>query len=171
MASPGEIFRHETFYADAQGNLQPKFLVVLAFTPSRDLVFRLLTSRQRDRRRDPPCFHGDPLPGYFVGILGGILDAESWVDLRPSEDYDGLSFEAERRNGTLRRIAALPQEMTRLVLDCAAQAPDTTNQQSRAIRDQLAGMPAARWPNFHSWRGSFAGYRLLSIWTHDTANM
>ena len=140
MASPGEIFRHGSFYLDEHGRWQAKYLVVLATTPARDFVFRLLTSRQRDRPRDPPCFHGDPFPGFYVGLVGGPLDSETWIDLRPSEDYDGQSFAADLRAGTLQRICALPVEMLRALLDCTARAPDTTNQQSTAIRDQLAAI-------------------------------
>ena len=140
MASPGEIFRHGSFYLDEQSRWLPKYLVLLAASPAGDWIFRLLTSRQRDRPRDPPCFHGDPFPGFYVGLVGSPLDSETWIDLRPSEDYDGQSFSADLRAGTLQRVAALSVETLRPLLACAAQAPDTTNQQSRAIRDQLASM-------------------------------
>ena len=144
MASPGEIYRHGAFYLDEQSRWLPKYLVLLARLPGDDLIFRLLTSRQRDRPRDPPCFHGDPFPGFYVGHIGSPLDSETWIDLRPSEDYDGHSFRVDMREGTLQRVAALSMEMLRPLLACAAQAPDTTNQQSHAIRDLIASMPSVR---------------------------
>lgn len=58
---PGRVFRHEQFYLDCETGL--------------------LTSRAYGRREDPPCFHGAPYPGYFLGIPGQGLALRTWVDL------------------------------------------------------------------------------------------
>ena len=54
----------------------------LAVLPGGDLVGRDLTSRAHGRPVAPPCYHGDPYPGFYLGILGGQLQRESWLDLR-----------------------------------------------------------------------------------------
>jgi hypothetical protein len=135
----GDIYRHEAFYPDpGTGELLPKYLVILARLPGGDLVARLLTSRAHGRPERPPCFHGNPYPGYYLGVLGGSLGAKSWVDLRPFRDLDGIDFRRELRAATLAPVQAVPAPDLRPLLECAAAAADTTRQQERAIRDELA---------------------------------
>ncbi len=90
----GEIYRHEAFYLNQEsGEFEPKYLLLLATLPSGDFVARLLTSRAHGRPEDPPCFHGNPYPSYYLGVLGGPLGAKSWLDLRFLEDFDELEFQ------------------------------------------------------------------------------
>ena len=68
MPLPGEIYRHDRFYRNEQGEWEAKYLVVLAFTAGRDVICRTLTSRRNGRPEAPPCYHGSPyrlLPGPF----------------------------------------------------------------------------------------------------------
>jgi hypothetical protein len=135
----GDIYQHSAFYPDPQtGELRPKYLVVLAHLPGGDLVARLLTSRAHGRPERPPCFHGNPYPGYYLGRLGGSLGAKSWLDLRPFQDLDGVDFRRELRAGTLTLVQAVPDTALRPMLECAAAADDTTRLQEDAIRDALA---------------------------------
>ena len=91
---PGRIYRHEQFYLDRDtGLLKPKYFLVLAVQSSGDCVARLLTSRAHGRPEQPPCFHGTPYPGYFLGIPGQGLGVRTWIDLRFLEDFDGLDFQ------------------------------------------------------------------------------
>lgn len=138
---PGEIYRHERFYTDPQtGELLKKYAVILALTRGGDVVFRLLTSRAHGRPETPPCFHGMPYPGYYLGVLGGTLGTKSWLDLRGQGDYDGECFRLGVRQDRIHLVMSLPKDLFRAVLDCAARADDTTDAQGRAMLDVLAAL-------------------------------
>jgi hypothetical protein len=137
----GDIYRHERFYRDTvTGELKPKFLVFLAPTAGDDWVVRLLTSQVNLRTEDPPCSLEYPRPGFYLGILGGPLPLKTWVDLRGLDDVDLLEVPRLIRLGIMTRISALPAHMLVPLLECAAQADDTTRYQERALRDLLARM-------------------------------
>lgn len=138
---PGEIHHHRRFYADREtGELRGKFLLVLAVTHGGDIVVRLLTSRQHGRPKTPPCFQGDPYPGFHFGVLGGPLNRETWLDLRPADDIDPFMAERDRRKGDLELTSAIPHALLRPAAECVAGARDTTRAQERAIRDFLASL-------------------------------
>ena len=137
--SPGDIYRHSRFYLDsATGEMKPKFLLVLAISPAGDLVVRLLTSRAHGRPEHPPCFHGAPYAGFYFGVLGGLLGAKSWLDLRQQDDLDTDDFNRAVRKGFVTKVMELPSVMLIPALDCAARADDTTRQQETLMRDVLA---------------------------------
>ena len=136
----GQIYRHDHFYRDAAGQWQAKYFLVLTGTLDGDVVFRLLTSRAHGRLEQPPCYHGNPYPGFCLGHLGGVLTTKSWLDLRRHDDYDGISFTADLTTGDLLPVATLPHETLCQALDCAANADDTTRQQERLMRDQRAAL-------------------------------
>lgn len=136
----GRIYKHSAFYLDrTTGLLKPKFLAVLAHTPGGDIVARLLTSRPHGRPEKPPCFQGDPYPGYFLGVLGDPLPVKSWLDLRHLDDLDPYAIEGDSKKGLLIEVTTLPEGVLRPLLECAASANDTTRLQERAIRHTLAG--------------------------------
>jgi hypothetical protein len=136
---PGEVYRHDIFYRNAEtGQLEPKYLVLLATLPSGDLVARLLTSRPHGRPEQPPCFHGRPYSSFFLGVIGGPLSSKSWVDLRYLDDFDEFEFQRRLKSKRITSTTSLAKEMLAPLLDCAAAAEDTTRLQERAIRDELA---------------------------------
>lgn len=135
----GEIYRHDRFYVDpATGEIRAKYLLILAPTRAGDWVARLLTSRQNMRPRDPRCYHGDPYPGYFLGVPGGPLTFDTWVDLRGMHDLDAEDARGHAARDVLTSVLRLERTVVVDVLACAASALDTTFQQERALRDQLA---------------------------------
>lgn len=138
--APGHLDRRIRFYRDAAGQWQTKYLLVLAGTQDGDVVFRLLTSRAHGRPERPPCYHGDPYAGFYLGYLGGELSAKSWLDLRPQDDYDGLSFAADLTANALTQVATLATDILCQALDCAAKADDTTRQQECLMRDQRTAL-------------------------------
>jgi len=140
---PGTILHHPHFYADPEtGELKPKFLFVLATTGSGDVVWRLLTSRQYGRPESPPCCHGDPYPGFYLGVIetSARLGKKSWIDLRFLDDGDGIEVVRLLDKGKLTKAIAICGTSLRAALECAAAADDTTRAQERTIRDQLAGL-------------------------------
>lgn len=136
---PREIYCHHAFYRDRlTGEVKRKFFVVLARLPSEDLVVRLLTSRSHGRPETPPCFHGMPYPGFYLGVLGGRFGKESWLDLRYLDDFDPSGAVALRKRSVLEHEGTLAPSVFPALLDCAARADDTTKAQERAMRDELA---------------------------------
>jgi len=138
----GQIYRHAKFYVDLRsGEMEPKFLLILAAPAGDDLVVRLLTSRYAGLRPEvPPCYHGDPYAGFYLGVLGGELTAKSWLDLRYHVDLDLWDVQRELQQGVLRFVMDVPAELLRPVLACAANADDTTPNQGRKIRDAMAAL-------------------------------
>lgn len=135
---PGEIHLHRRFYADPEtGELRGKFLLALAITRSGDIVVRLLTSRQHGRPKSPPCFHGDPYPCFYFGVLGGRFARESWLDLRAADDIDPFLGQRAHKKGDLDLVTALPLDLLRPAAECVAGALDTTRAQEQAIRGFL----------------------------------
>lgn len=138
---PGEIFRHDRFYRnDESGELQYKYLLVLARTRSADFVARLLTSRAHGRPEHPPCYHGYPYPGFYLGVPGEPLTTRTWLDLRTLDDLEEFEAARRMRDGLLTRIMTLSRATLIEALECAAGADDTTREQQRAMRDQLASL-------------------------------
>lgn len=140
---PGSIVKVAQFYEDEQGNWLPKFALVLAFCQrSHDIVWRLLTSRQHGRPEAPCCYHGDPVPGYFLGIIDpdGPLAERSWLDLRQLDDCDFAEAIEDLRSGRITHICKLPDDVFKLAASCAAAADDTSTGQEGLIRDHLASL-------------------------------
>ena len=137
--SPGEIFRHARYYRSA-GEWKSKYLLILAGTPGGDVIYRLLTSRAHGRPKKPRCFHGDPYPGFYLGVLGGPLTADSWLSLHPTDDYDGSALLTGIQSGDIQPITSLPMTLLCPALDCVANADDTTQQQEHCIRDVRAAL-------------------------------
>lgn len=138
--APGHIYRRVRVYRDAAGQWQTKYFLVLAGTQDGGVVFRLLTSRAHGRPERPPCYHDDPYPSFYLGYLGGELSAKSWLDLRPQDDYDGISFAADLTANALTQVATLATDILCQALDCVANADDTTRQQEGLMRDQRAAL-------------------------------
>jgi hypothetical protein len=137
----GTILHHPRFYADPDtGELKPKFLFVLATTGGGDVVWRLLTSRQYGRPENPPCHHGDPYPGFYLGVVdtSARLGKKSWLDLRAFDDGDGIEVDRLLDAGVLTIETSITGDLLRAALECAAAEDDATRAQERAIRVGLA---------------------------------
>lgn len=137
---PGDIFRDDAFYVAPTGELKAKYVLVLATPAECDVIVRLLTSRQHGRPEDPPCFHGDPYAGYYLGVPGGELNRETWVDLRAQDDLDTISCRGRQERGLMVRVLQRDPITTARVVECVAGADDTTREQESRLRDMLAAM-------------------------------
>lgn len=138
---PGQIYSHSHFYQDkSNGEWKRKYLLVLAFSPSSDIIYRLLTSRATGREKSPLCCNADPYPGFYLGYIGGELNTSSWLDLRKQDDYDYVVFNNDIKNAYIELITQLDNKLFCMALDCAANADDTTRQQERCMRDIRDGL-------------------------------
>lgn len=135
----GEIYHHADFYTDlTHGGMLSKYLVILALPEGGDVVMRLLTSQHGDvRPQQPPCYHGPPYPGFFLGVIGEPLTKNSWLDLRPFDDYDIDAFRGRLRKGLIQSVGVLDRVLLRAAMECAAGADDTSRAQERHIRDAM----------------------------------
>ncbi len=139
--NPGEIYRHDAFYRNRDtGELERKYLLVLAHTPGNDIVARLLTSRAHGRSEHPRCYHGLPYGGFYLGTPGAPLTSKTWVDLRYLDDIDASAAQRLSQQGILGLVITLSEALLAEVLECVAAADDTTRRQEIAIRDVLANM-------------------------------
>jgi hypothetical protein len=138
---PGDIYRHEKFYLNREtGEFQAKFFLVLALTPSDDIIARLLTSRAHGRREHPPCFHGDPYPSYYLGELGAPLTKKSWLDLRKFDELDRSVIDRNFKKKLVTHVINISGQTLFDMMECAANAEDTTAFQCRHILDTLSRM-------------------------------
>ena len=138
--SPGLILRHSQFYKNPDREWEAKFLIILAVAPGGDIIFRLLTSQSNSRPEQPRCYHGDPYPSYFLGILGKQLQLNSWLDLRYADDYDEDCFIRDLEAGILAPTFEVPRDLFCDALTCVVGAEDTTRQQEKAIRELRAAL-------------------------------
>lgn len=138
----GSILLANDFYVDvATGQLLPKYLLVLAHARrSGDIVWRLLTSRAHGRPETPACYHGDPYPGFYLGVIlpEEGLGKKTWLDLRALDDGDLGEVRADLASGKLRYVCGLGGGLLRPACLCAAAADDTSTEQEASIRDHLA---------------------------------
>lgn len=133
MPSPGEIWLDSDFF---DGGYPPKrkFLLVLA-TDQGYITYRLLTSQQYGRPMDPRCYHGTPYSGFYLGVLGGPLYKDSWLDMAFTDDMDSIQFGKMERAGRLSYQMRLDLPLFCAALRCVANANanDTTLRQRRHI--------------------------------------
>lgn len=142
--APGTVLHHSRFNLDTDtGEYRSKFLVLLAPMRGDDWVVRLLTSRYSGvRPEQPPCHHGDPYPGFYLGVLDPAngLGRKSWLDLRRLDDADAADMSRSLQAGILTAVTTLSAELLKPALVCAAGADDTTRAQEQALRDQVAAL-------------------------------
>lgn len=139
--TPGAILKHARFYPDPEsGEMLPKYLLVLAPQTGGDIVFRLLTSKPHGRQESPACNHSPPYPSFYLGVLGGALGSQSWLDLRGIEDYEAGAFSKHLKQGLMTPNMVLSKPLLCAALACAAAADDTTQAQERALRDQRSAL-------------------------------
>ena len=141
VMTPGGIYHHRHFYVDPETRaFRGKYMLVLAATRGGDLIIRLLTSRPHGRPERPRCYHGDPYPGFYLGILGRPLDRPTWLDLRYLDDADPHVAQREEHTGLIQHVTTLTPGLFRDALECAAGATDTSRMQERSMRDQMAAL-------------------------------
>lgn len=135
MPQPGEIWLDSDFFDGVAP--KKKYLLVLEVHRG-DITLRYLTSKSYGRPEDPPCFHGDPYPGFYLGVLGPPLVLQSWLDLAGTDDLDQVTFGKMERAGRLSKVMDLDGPLFCAALRCVAGAPDTTGLQARKILDVAA---------------------------------
>jgi len=89
---PGEIYRHEAFYADEEtGELRRKYFAVMASLAGGDFVGRLLTSRPHGRPEDPRYFPGALDRHALMSLLECAAAADDTTQLQERAMRDQLA--------------------------------------------------------------------------------
>jgi hypothetical protein len=138
MALPGEVYRDDA-YPITEGT-KTKYIVLLCQDRAGDWVYALSTSQQHGRSENPRCNHGT-LPSFYLGIVAGIFPIPTWIDLMHPcvEDSTDLAKKIRAQKWTSRGM--VPQELFKLLLDCASRAEDFDPRQAQSLRDTLAELP------------------------------
>lgn len=129
---PNTLWRDGQYYLDAaSGEYMPKYVLILATSLNGDdALSAVLTSKSNGLRRDPPCDHGPPRAGYFIGVPGGGLTLPTWVDFSSVDDQDSFAFERRVVAGRVSKAAlTLPPPLFCQVLRCLTQSDDLVKRQ------------------------------------------
>lgn len=132
MAVPGEIWLDHKYYIDRNGIPRRKYMVILGVGGGL-ICYRLLTSKQAGRPITPTCYHGDPYPSFYLGVLGSPLTKESWIDLREADELDDVRFQGLRVASQISLVTSLPRDVLCEALSCAARAADTSRSEARKM--------------------------------------
>ncbi len=142
LAIAGQIWQDDCYYLDNQtGQCMRKFVLVLAVdTQSGDSVTVVFTSKSNGLPETPTCYIGNPRSGYYLGILGGLLNKPTWVDFNCLETLDSDDLELHTQSG---RKSLLNQTLSNVqlcaVLRCIMQIQeDISKREFRLLGDAIA---------------------------------
>lgn len=139
MPNIGEIWRKDRYYQDDNGAWMPKFILFLGTNRSNDFINRLLTKRAHGRLTVAGCSHAYPYGGFYLGIPGSPrLLQPSWVDIRKQPDIDADFFALRASEFTFEMT--LTGQVLYDIINCVAEAEDTTVEQESCLRDSLAAL-------------------------------
>jgi hypothetical protein len=93
-AAAGQVWKDDCYYLNTEtGQGMCKFVLVLAVdVQTGDSVTVVFTSRPNGLPDNPACYIGYPRSGYYVGILGGLLNKPTWVDFNCLETLDSYDL-------------------------------------------------------------------------------
>lgn len=139
----GQIWQDDCYYLDRlTGECKRKYRLVLAVAPkSGDCLTAVFTSKPNGLPDHPACQLGPPRAGFFVGVPGGKLNVETWVDfssLQTLDLADIQGFVASGRALLLKQTLAAAQFCA--VLRCVLQHDDLELRQARWVGDTAAAL-------------------------------
>lgn len=137
---PGQIWCDEAYYLNPEtGEAQRKYVLVLSVEPaSADPLIAVLTSKRHGRPVDPRCHLEFPRAGYYVGVLGGPLQTQSWVDFTEVRLLDEWDMARHVESGQKSLLDDdLPKDLLCGVLRCLQGSDDITMRQQRMIGDTI----------------------------------
>lgn len=128
----GEIWTHQK-YQLSDGSYKPKHLVILGECNQKyDLLYARLTSRSNGLPSDPPCYHGNPRSGFYLGIPGNRLAQHTWVV------FDDISYLDSREVQYLQYTGLIvPNPIFCNLLRCIQQSEDILGIQYSQIMDTI----------------------------------
>lgn len=134
MPQPGELYYFPR-YVFPDGGQRNKFILLVGKTPADDWILARTTKQPQGRSHNPPCYLGDPYPGFYIDKANGLLTQPTWIALNRLDDYDARDFSAKSGKGDITLVGKLPVDTFCQLLDCAVRAQDITMIQERVMRD------------------------------------
>ena len=145
--APGQIWQDDYYYLDPKsGECKRKYLLVLAVdAKTQDAITIVFTSQPNGLPDHPACYIGNPRSGFYLGVPGGVLQKETWLDFNSLKTLDADDFALHIKQS---RKSLVPQTLSTAsfcaVLRCIMQTQDDiTNQQWRLLGDTVAKLKCA----------------------------
>ncbi|MEC5405136.1 hypothetical protein VOM14_06050 [Paraburkholderia sp. MPAMCS5] len=139
----GQIWRDDCYYLNQETNAcERKYVLILAVNEKGDdAVTAVFTTKPNGLTVSPACSLGEPRAGYFVGIPGGSLPQESWVEFNSVRILDSYDLSLHVKAGRTSLIGqTLPISTLCSVLRCASQCEDISFRALRYIGDAIASL-------------------------------
>ena len=117
-----------------------KYVLLLAVDARHgDSVTAVLTSAANGLPTDPACWQGNPRSGFYLGIPGGLLTKETWVDFNGIQTLDDADLRLQVAQGRKHLLGlSLSPEMFCAVLRCLLGYDDLERRHARLIADLIA---------------------------------
>ena len=140
-AAPGEIWQDDCYYYDPKtGRCMRKYVLMLAIDARQGAcVTAVLTSKSNGLPTDPACWQGNPRSGCYLGVPGGPLTKETWVDFNSIQtlDEDDLARHIAQARKTLLAVM-LSRNVFCGVLRCLIGYDDLEQRHARLVADLIA---------------------------------
>lgn len=142
LAVVGQIWQDDCYYLDDQtGQCMRKFVLILAVNAQTgDSVTVVFTSKSNCLPETPTCYIGNPRSGYYLGVLGGLLNKPTWVDFNRLETLDCDDLKRHVQSGRKALInQTLNSNQLCKVLRCIMQIQaDISKRDYRLLGDTIA---------------------------------
>lgn len=134
----GEVF-HDPNFRFPDGESGNKLLIVLAVSRCGDFIVARTTSKPRAHSWTYGCHNDSVEPNFFIPKTLNIFHEDTWVCLDYLVELDSAEFSA-KVSGAINKIAEIPVELLKLIIDCASRADDTTQRQEQDLRNTLVNL-------------------------------
>lgn len=139
-----QIWQDDCYYLNPQtGECMRKYLLVLAVdAKTQDAVTVVFTSQANGLPDHPACYIGHPRSGFYLGLLGGVLFKETWLDFNSLKTLDSDDFALHIKQSRKSLVSqTLPLAHFCAALRCIMQMQDDiTKQQWRLLGDTVAAL-------------------------------
>ena len=127
MPQPGELY-HFPDYVFPDGGQRNKFVLLMGKTRADDWILARTTTQPHGRSHNPPCYLGEPYPGFYIDKCDGLLTQPTWITLNRLDDYDARDFDTKVAAGD---IVSMPVELS----SAPEQLPSSTNEVTFILKD------------------------------------
>ena len=119
-----------------------KYVLLLAVDARHsDSVTAVLTSTANGLPTEPACWQGNPRSGFYLGIPGGLLTKETWVDFNGIQTLDDADLRLQAAQGRKQLLGlTLAPDLFCAVLRCLLGYDDLERRHARLIADLIATM-------------------------------
>lgn len=129
--TPGSVWFDAEFHFH-DGETGEKLFVALGNAGLTYLVAKT-TSQQHGRGTDFGCQPSDRFPNFFLPPGSCYLKKPTWICLDEFYEFDARSVMRKQLSGQVKPVCTLPNEIARLVQDCAMLSLDITPAQHAII--------------------------------------